>query len=255
MPSIVAIQRELVRNAGCANSARSARAQDVLVVAARDQQDVGDVAGTADDPVARIGRIAPRDVPAAGPQQRAHHRHPPRVASRAAAGGAKPPDLVDTNTNIGFSYEGLRKLAGASADEFSDEAFRLGLPERAGSAQTARCSFSYLCGALAPSAPRAALLREEAEKRGVVKMWEEVGLVRRDLPGHEHFGFDDGISQPGPRGTLSDIPDDYLTPRYIDSSQSVEALLYGLPGQDLVWPGEFVFGYPGQGPDPLVAGR
>jgi Dyp-type peroxidase family len=30
--------------------------------------------------------------------------------------------------------------------------------------------------------------------------------------------------------------------------------LYGLPGQLLVWPGEFVFGYPASSPDPLVPG-
>lgn len=28
--------------------------------------------------------------------------------------------------------------------------------------------------------------------------------------------------------------------------------MYGLPGQYLIWPGEFVFGYPGQGTDPLL---
>jgi len=190
-------------------------------------------------------------------------------ARRKRLGGAKPPDLVDTNTNIGFSYEGLRKLAGVSAEEFSDEAFRLGLAERAAHMGDSTDPCDWVIGGPGniPDVllitggddddilrARVTALTEEAEKRGVVKMWEEVGLVRRDLPGHEHFGFEDGVSQPGPRGTLSDIPDDYLTPRYIDASQGVEALLYGLPGQDLVWPGEFVFGYPGQGPDPLVAG-
>ena len=190
-------------------------------------------------------------------------------ARRKRLGGAKPPDLVDTNTNIGFSFEGLRKLAGASVEEFQDEGFRLGLPERAARMGDDTDPKEWVIGGpgnipdilLVTGGDdedilraRVCALTEEAEKRGVVRMWEEVGLVRRDLPGHEHFGFEDGVSQPGPRGTLSDIPDDYLTPRYIDSSAGVEALLYGLPGQDLVWPGEFVFGYPAQGPDPLVAG-
>ena len=31
--------------------------------------------------------------------------------------------------------------------------------------------------------------------------------------------------------------------------------LWQLPGQLLVWPGEFVFGYPGASADPLVPGR
>jgi Dyp-type peroxidase family len=68
----------------------------------------------------------------------------------------------------------------------------------------------------------------------------EMGKVR---PGpernHEHFGFLDGVSQPGIRG---------LTP----SSQPSYRPDQGLPGQDLIWPGEFVFGYPGQHPDDPV---
>jgi Dyp-type peroxidase family len=61
------------------------------------------------------------------------------------------------------------------------------------------------------------------------------------LAGHEHFGFLDGVSQPGLRGRVSDDPYDVLTPR-----QNPDDLDQGKPGQDLVWPGEFLFGYPGQ---------
>ena len=68
-------------------------------------------------------------------------------------------------------------------------------------------------------------------------VYSEIGSAR---PGaerkHEHFGFLDNISQPGIRG---------LTP----SSQPRYRPDQGLPGQDLIWPGEFVFGYPGQRPD------
>jgi hypothetical protein len=78
--------------------------------------------------------------------------------------------------------------------------------------------------------------------------------VRSDLPGHEHFGFDDGVSQPGPRGRASDRPGDHITDRHIDPGQVPQSLLYGYPGQDLVWPGEFVLGYPATGPDPLLPG-
>jgi Dyp-type peroxidase family len=60
--------------------------------------------------------------------------------------------------------------------------------------------------------------------------------------GHEHFGFLDGISQPGVRG---------LTRKSNPIYRSDE----GLQGQDLLWPGEFVFGYPGQHPEhPTKAG-
>jgi Dyp-type peroxidase family len=68
-------------------------------------------------------------------------------------------------------------------------------------------------------------------------VYSEIGITRPGAErGHEHFGFLDGVSQPGIRGltTVSDLrrrPDE------------------GLPGQDLLWPGEFVFGYPGQHPE------
>jgi deferrochelatase/peroxidase EfeB len=55
--------------------------------------------------------------------------------------------------------------------------------------------------------------------------------------GHEHFGFDDGVSQPGIRGRASVAADDFVTNRHIDPSDRPAAWLYGYPGQDLVWPG------------------
>lgn len=73
---------------------------------------------------------------------------------------------------------------------------------------------------------------------GSVKIvYSEMGNVRPGKErGHEHFGFLDNISQPGIRG---------LTP----ASEPRHRPDQGLPGQDLIWPGEFVFGYPGQHPD------
>ena len=64
----------------------------------------------------------------------------------------------------------------------------------------------------------------------------EMGAVRPGRErGAEHFGFTDGISQPGIRG---------LTERSRPSAAPEE----GRPGQDLIWPGEFVLGYPTQNP-------
>jgi len=65
------------------------------------------------------------------------------------------------------------------------------------------------------------------------------------LRGHEHFGFRDGISQPGIRGLLSKDPHDVLTLHQNPDDRKGQ----GLPGQDLLWPGEFVFGYFGQKAD------
>ena len=73
---------------------------------------------------------------------------------------------------------------------------------------------------------------------GIRIVFDNTGRVRADQPGHEHFGFRDGVSQPGIRGlTRRQNPD--------DDEQ-------GAPGQDLLWPGEFVLGYPTQirTPDP-----
>lgn len=68
------------------------------------------------------------------------------------------------------------------------------------------------------------------------------------LPGEiEHFGFRDGISQVGVRGRLSSIVDDYLTLRRLDPNDP-SAGEFAKPGQPLVWPGQFVFGYPTQLP-------
>ena len=49
----------------------------------------------------------------------------------------------------------------------------------------------------------------------------------------------------GIRGRLSDVADDFLTPR-----ENPENSNQGKPGQDLLHAGEFVFGYPTQIGDP-----
>jgi Dyp-type peroxidase family len=64
------------------------------------------------------------------------------------------------------------------------------------------------------------------------------GRVRADLPGREHFGFRDGISQPGVKGYT---PAAAATPNQGD------------PGQDLVFPGEFLLGYPRMRRPPAAA--
>ena len=70
---------------------------------------------------------------------------------------------------------------------------------------------------------------------------EEAGVVRPDpVRGHEHFGYADGVSQPGIRGTA---PDGGIITPSVDLGDHPEQ---GALGQDLLWPGEFVFGYPGQ---------
>jgi Dyp-type peroxidase family len=89
--------------------------------------------------------------------------------------------------------------------------------------------------------------RDNVEGLGAI-LWEQRGAV---LPGDvEHFGFRDGISQVGVRGRLSTSARHFLTRRWFDPADP-RALQYARPGQPMVWPGQFVFGY--RRGDPLDA--
>jgi Dyp-type peroxidase family len=81
------------------------------------------------------------------------------------------------------------------------------------------------------------------DENGWKLLHTEVGQVRPDpVRGHEHFGYADGVSQPGVRGRIAAAAPLTATQPGAEDSQ-------GAKGQDLLWPGEFVFGYPGQQPD------
>jgi Dyp-type peroxidase family len=77
------------------------------------------------------------------------------------------------------------------------------------------------------------LLNSKSFKSGVRMVYRENGRTRVDEPGHEHFGFKDGVSQPGIHGITHPM-DPLGNPHQ------------GNPGQYLLWPGEFVLGYPTQ---------
>jgi Dyp-type peroxidase family len=190
-------------------------------------------------------------------------------------GGRMPTTLADTNTNVAFSFAALQKLVGNAAETFTDVAFREGLQNRSPllgeptDPKNEGAPRNWIVGGpdnladalVITGSDRDTLLEERtkaiddlANVHGLTKIYQELGSVRNDLRGHEMFGFDDGVSQPAARGRISASPDEYLTARYITEAGGIEGLLYALPGQDLVWTGEFLFGYPAQGPDPLIAG-
>ncbi len=169
--------------------------------------------------------------------------------------------LRSTWLQIAFSYDGLEKLGTpGEISKFRDEAFRQGLAARSesvlkdpqGSAQ------SWLIGGPHNTADAVMLIAADDERDldiEIVRLTDAATtngahllLLQRGarLPDHdrEHFGFRDGISQPGIRGRLSEDPHDLLTPR-----ENPDDPNEGKPGQTLVWPGEFVFGYSGQDPD------
>ena len=99
-----------------------------------------------------------------------------------------------------------------------------------------------------------------AESGAKIVFAEEGANLPPPLSGHEHFGFLDGISNPGLRGRISDAANDVLTPRQQpdkrdqppqrDAAKVTEKgkAAQGKPGQDVLWPGEFVFGYQQQDP-------
>ena len=146
--------------------------------------------------------------------------------------------LCSTWVNIAFSRRAIELLASkADADAFGDRSFQLGLAQRS----------SYLGDPTSPShhgSPRkwkvggpkneadivlilasdhvsvlddlVDLLKLRASAAALELIFEQRGdTLSGDLRGHEHFGFKDGISQPGVRGKLSAAPGDYITPRYI----------------------------------------
>ncbi len=185
-------------------------------------------------------------------------------ATRKRRGGREG-TVQATFINIGFSYKGLKKLTN-DADQFKDAAFKAGLANRSallGDPTDPKAEGNprnWLIGGsdnepdlvLIVASDDKIRLNEEVEwiesslNSGLELIFKQSGAtLPGDLAGHEHFGFKDGVSQPGVRGQLSEKADDFLTPREnpINPDQ-------GKPGQDLLWTGEFVFGYPTQIPTP-----
>ena len=157
--------------------------------------------------------------------------------------------------NLGFTSDGLTQLLGAGRPHF-DPPFERGAEARETieplhdpppSAWLREFRSDRIDGIFLVTGPREGLVnyyRAELLRLlgGSIKVvYSEMGTTRPGaFRGFEHFGYRDGISQPGIRG---------LTRRSTSNPDQ------GLPGQDLLWPGEFVFGYPGQDPsDPVRQG-
>lgn len=181
--------------------------------------------------------------------------------------------LCSTWVNIAFSHAGIVKLVGRrDADAFGDESFRQGLAERSsylgdptGSKSPGHVSKWVVGGRkneadfviiVASDSPRmledmTQLIDTKARGTGLKLLFQQRGdTLRGSLRGHEHFGFRDGVSQPGVRGKLSAAPGDYITPRYMDNTDE-RRLYFAKPGQLLVWPGQFLLGEPRQSTENL----
>lgn len=179
--------------------------------------------------------------------------------------------VLSTWMNIAFSFQGLKKLDD-EASKFRDEAFKAGLAKRSRSlddpSEGVGSQKKWLIGGedneadlllilASDSIEEMALavrrveswiyegaeLNGEVVPSGAAVIFKQRGAtLPSPLTGHEHFGFLDGVSQPGIRGTVGEIKE-LITPRQNPADPN-----QGKPGQDRLWPGEFVFGYPGQDP-------
>ncbi len=155
--------------------------------------------------------------------------------------------------NVAFTYQGLAKLGARGVTEFPPE-FQAGMAARKG--ETGDLDRSDPAKWQEPFKQPdllhllvliAADLSHDLERKtkhvidglhagGLHLLLDQHGEVRPDLPGHEHFGFKDGVSQPGIKGFTLSVND------HPDPNSGHQ----GVPGQDLLWPGEFVLGYPTQ---------
>ena len=176
----------------------------------------------------------------------------------AVATGAPPPDPRFT---IAFTYDGLRLLDAPAVRQLTNddeaEPFVEGMAGRAVAVLHDSDPSGWLVGQPGETLhgviivtwgaevdPRHELDRLLPAKsdatHGLKRLGVLFGNVRPDeMEGHEHFGFLDGVSQPGLRGCVDAARTEPLTVSKADPDQ-------GLPGQDLLWPGEFVFGYSAQ---------
>lgn len=161
--------------------------------------------------------------------------------------------LKATWMNIAFTHKGIAFLGASEANAFPIE-FKEGMK--------ARAAANHDTGASAPANWVEALrdgdihammiVAADSQKdlgenvlryihnmgiHGVQVVYLQEGIVRVDEPGHEHFGFRDGVSQPGVRHFDGHIPS-------LTSEQAKP--IHGNPGQDRLHAGEFILGYPTQ---------
>jgi Dyp-type peroxidase family len=176
--------------------------------------------------------------------------------------------MCATWVNIAFSFDGTAKLVGKDeAVQFGDDGFRQGMAARStflgdpADAAARGHRSRWRVGGEKNEADLVIILgADHADALGVFADLVEAKALAAamrllfeqrgdDLPGalrgHEHFGFKDGVSQPGVRGKLSPAPGDYITPRYYANTDE-RRLYFAKPGQLLTWPGQYLLGEPRQ---------
>jgi Dyp-type peroxidase family len=190
--------------------------------------------------------------------------------------GVIEPAMSATWVNLAFSHRAIEQLVGeADAAAFGDQSFRQSLAARStylGDPTNRRHpghASRWVVGGPRKEADILVIvaaddpanlvttvdeIRRQAKALGLRLLFEQRGDTLPDpLRGHEHFGFKDGVSQPGVRGKVSTAPGDFITPRYLDPADP-RARFFAKPGQLLLWPGQFLLGEPRQHTEDLYTG-
>jgi Dyp-type peroxidase family len=171
--------------------------------------------------------------------------------ARKASGGDDPVTLKATWVNVALTNRGILTLAPIFSNDLTGfSAFQQGPAARA--AFLGDTGKSDPTGWVVGQAPIDALLSIAADQDSDMlnEIQQQMELISRhnvilqfmqkgdtlpgEAAGHEHFGFKDGISQPGVRGF--DFP---------DASNPNQVL--GHKGSEMINPGEFILGYERQG--------
>src|SRR5580700_3845585 len=124
-------------------------------------------------------------------------------------------------TNIGFTAAGLRTLGIADIDKINDQPFRDGLAARSDQLNDPTTGIgapeNWVIGGTAAKDLHGMLIIAGPDRDSVYEQFDRVailagpswrvlqqsdGKTRDRNRGHEHFGFRDGVSQPGVRGRI-----------------------------------------------------
>jgi Dyp-type peroxidase family len=191
-----------------------------------------------------------------------------RIERRAAfATGRERPIFDDVMMAMGLSAIGLRKL-GVTLEASLDQNFVNGMAADAATlgdaTDTSGNPLNWVVGDAPENTPDVFIILageiedklNQAANNLLSKLGNAVRLIYdqqayRRSDDKEHFGFNDGISQPGLRGRLSDGT--FLARRLLPEDDPRNDII-AQPGKPLIWPGQFIFGYPSQSEDPRIPG-
>ena len=156
--------------------------------------------------------------------------------------------------NVAFTHKGVEYLGAADAGRFPRE-FKEGMKARAdANLDTGASAPAKWVAALQGEIHALMIVASDSQEdlgehvlryvhnlgvHGVQLVYLQEGAVRQDEPGHEHFGFRDGVSQPGVRHFDSHVG-------ALTGGDGRAKPIHGNPGQDRLHAGEFVLGYPTQ---------